>query len=314
MAMKEKKAPRTTKNVDAGKVTIKENKTLRRKKAKVDWIDIFAHSFNIIWSLLILYPVLNVLARSFSGNYAIGANKVTIFPVDFTLKSYNYVLSNPRVLQSFLNAIIYTGVGVFCNLAATVLMAYPLSKSKLLGRSFILKAMIFTMYFSGGMIPTYLLVAKLGLRDSMWSLIIPNLIWTNNVIIMINGFRATPESLYEAAYLDGAGEFQVFVQIAIPLAKATIASLSLFFFMGHWNDFFTPMLYLDTANKMPLQVILRSMLIEENTIEMDPNASTLTSEGIKGAVIFITMVPVMIVYPIVQRYFVGGVMMGSVKG
>ena len=143
----------------------------------------------------------------------------------------------------------------------------------------------------------------------MWSLIIPNIIYTNNCIIMINGFRATPESLYEAAYLDGAGDFQVFVRIALPLAKATIASLALFYFMGHWNDFFTPMLYLNTASKMPLQVVLRNMLIEEQAIGMDPTASKLTPEGIKGAIIFITMVPVMIIYPFVQRFFVGGVMM-----
>lgn len=294
-------------------MAMKENKTLRKKR-KFDWIDVFAHTFNIIFSLIVLYPVLNTIARSFSGNYAIAANKVTIFPVDFTLKSYVYVFENPRVLRGFANAILYTAVGVTCNLAATVLTAYPLSKSKLIGRSFILKAMIFTLYFNGGMIPTYMVVSQLGLRDSMWSLIIPNLIWTNNVIIMINGFRATPESLYEAAYLDGAGDFQVFVRIAVPLAKATIASLGLFFFMGHWNDFFTPMLYLDTQTKMPLQVILRNMLIEENTIETDPKAGALTPEGIKGAVIFITMIPVMIVYPVVQRYFVGGVMIGSVKG
>ncbi len=296
-------------------MAIKENKTLRKnKRNRIDGIDIFAHAFNIIWCLLILYPVLNVLARSFSGNYAIGANKVTIFPVDFTLKSYNYVFANPRVMRGFGLAILYTAVGVACNLAATVLMAYPLSKSKLMGRSFIMKAMIFTLYFNGGMIPTYMLVSKLGLLDSMWSLIIPNIIYTNNCIIMINGFRATPESLYEAAYLDGAGDFQVFIRIALPLAKATIASLGLFYFMGHWNDFFTPMLYLNTSSKMPLQVVLRNMLIEENTIEMDPTASALTPEGIKGAVIFITMVPVMIIYPFVQRFFVGGVMMGSVKG
>ena len=297
-------------------VPTKENPTLARKskRNKVDWIDIFAHTFNIIWCLLILYPVLNVLARSFSSNYYIGANKVTIFPMGFTLQSYEYVLSNPRILNSFGLALLYTAVGVACNLAATVLMAYPLSKSNLMGRSFIMKAMIFTLYFNGGMIPTYMLVSKLGLRDSMWALIIPNIIHTNNCIIMINGFRATPSSLYEAAYLDGAGDFQVFIRIALPLAKATIASLGLFYFMSHWNDFFTPMLYLDTASKMPLQVVLRSMLIEENAIQMDPNAVALTAEGIKGAIIFVTMVPVMIIYPFVQRFFVGGVMMGSIKG
>lgn len=295
-------------------MAMKENTTLRKKKAKFDWIDCFAHGFNIIWSLLILYPMLNIVARSFSSSLAIALNQVTIFPVNFNLDAYQYVFEQPRIMRSFLNAIIYTILGVTCNVIATIVMAYPLSKSKLIGRSFIIKAMIFTLYFNGGMIPTYLMVSKVGLLDSVWSLIIPNLIWTNNVIIMINGYRATPASLYEAAYLDGAGEFQTFLRLAVPLSKATIASLCLFFFMGHWNDFFTPMLYLNTLEKMPLQVILRTFLIEENTIEMDPRASKLTPEGIKGAVIFITMVPVMIVYPIAQKYFVGGVMMGSVKG
>ena len=295
-------------------MAMKENKTLRKKRVKWDWIDTFAHGFNIIFSILILYPMLNILARSFSSTIAIASNQVTIFPVNFTLESYEYVIGEPRILTGFVNAIVYTICGVFFNLLATVLYAYPLSKSQLIGRSFILKAMIFTMYFSGGMIPTYLVVSKCGLLDSMWALIIPNIIWTNNVIIMINGYRATPASLYEAAYLDGAGEFQTFLRIALPLSKATIASLALFFFMGHWNDFFTPMLYLNNLQKMPLQVVLRTFLIEENTIEMDPAASHLTPEGIKGAVIFLSMIPVMVAYPIAQRYFVGGVMMGSVKG
>ena len=309
-------------------MAMKENTTLRKKRVKFDWIDVVAHVFNIIFAVLILYPVLNTLARSFSGNYAIAANKVTIFPVDFTLKSYKYILDNPRILKSFANAIIYTAVGVTCNLAATVLMAYPLSKSKLLGRSIILKGMMFTMYFSGGMIPSYLLVSSLGLRDSMWALIIPNIIHTSNCIIMINGFRATPESLYEAAYLDGAGDFQVFVRIALPLAKATISVVTLYAIVGCWNEYFTAMIYLgDKTHLWPLQLHLRNLLVIANNVQVNDGSSTGNSTGggaattgteglemMRYAMIIVSTVPILIAYGIVQKFFKGGVMVGSVKG
>ena len=157
----------------------------------------------------------------------------------------------------------------------------------------------------------------MGLIDSEWSLVLPNLIWTMDLIICINGYRAIPESLYEAAYLDGASEFQVFTKIALPLTKATLASIGLFFFMGHWNSFFLPFLYMQSPEKMPLQVVLRNILIEEegmNGNNQSAAMSNMTPDSIKNAIIVVTMIPVMIVYPAVQKHFVGGVMIGSVKG
>ena len=268
----------------------------------------------IFFALMCLYPLYLIIISSFSDPAAVGQGKVLLYPMKLTITAYTEAFRTDEILVGYRNSLFYVLVGTALNLLLTIPAAYSLSHPKVKGKGVVMKLLVFTMYFSGGMIPSYLLVSSLGLRDSMWALIIPNIIHTSNCIIMINGFRATPESLYEAAYLDGAGDFQVFLRIALPLAKATIASLALFYFMSHWNDFFTPMLYLDSADKMPLQVVLRSVLIEENTIEMDPTAGMLTPEGIKGAVIFITMIPVMIVYPVVQRYFVGGVMMGSVKG
>lgn len=289
-----------------------------KKKKKVDLIDVIAHFVMLIVCVTILYPMLNTVAKSFSGASAITAGKVSIFPVDFTTSAYKYVLEQEKILRSFGNSIYYTAVGVACNLFATALMAYPLSKMKLVGRSWIMRLVTFTMYFSGGTIPTFLLVYNMGLYNSMWSLIVPNLIWTMDMIICINGYQAIPSSLYEAAYLDGATEFQVFTKIALPLTKATLASIGLFFFMGHWNSFFLPLLYLRDPEKMPLQVVLRNILIEEEGMSGNNGDNIigqyLTPDSIKNAIIVVTMVPVMIVYPAVQRYFVGGVMVGSVKG
>ena len=289
-----------------------------KKKKKVDYIDVIAHVIMVLVSITILYPMLNTIAKSFSGASAITSGKVSIFPVDFTMYAYQYVMEQEKIIRSFGNSIYYTALGVTCNLLATAMMAYPLSKMKLIGRSWIMKLVTFTMYFTGGTIPTYLLVHSMGLLNSEWSLVLPNLIWTMDLIICINGYQAIPESLYEAAYLDGATEFQVFTKIALPLTKATLASIGLFFFMGHWNSFFLPLLYIRDVDKMPLQVVLRNILIEEQGMDgFGPNnelGQYLTADSIKNAIIVVTMVPVMIVYPAVQKHFVGGVMIGSVKG
>ncbi len=288
------------------------------KKKRVDYIDVIAHIVMVLVGITILYPMLNTVAKSLSGASAITAGKVSIFPVDFTMYAYNYVLEQEKILRSFGNSIYYTALGVTCNLLATAMMAYPLSKMRLIGRSWIMKLVTFTMYFGGGTIPTYLLVHSMGLLNTEWSLVIPNLVWTMDLIICINGYRSIPESLYEAAYLDGATEFQVFTKIALPLTKATLASIGLFFFMGHWNSFFLPLLYIRDIDKMPLQVVLRNILIEDEGMDgFGANSELgqyLTADSIKNAIIVVTMIPVMIVYPAVQKHFVGGVMIGSVKG
>lgn len=285
------------------------------KKKHISSLEVFSHILMILIAICILYPMLHVVAVSFSGDSAIMSNAVTIFPKDFTTKSYAYFMKNAKVIRAYGNSILYTAIGVVYNLAMTALMAYPLSKDKLMGRSFLMKFVVFTMYFSGGTIPLYMLVSKVGLIDSMWSLIIPQSIWTMEMIILINGYRAIPSSLYEAAYLDGAGEFRVFTQIALPLSKATLASVGLFYFMGHWNSYYYPMLYIFDTDKFPLQVVLRSMLMENTeTITGVITEAAVTPTGVKNAVIVLAMIPVLIIYPFVQKYFTKGVMIGSVKG
>lgn len=287
------------------------------RKEKFGAFDFIVYAILIILTVCFLYPMLHVIAVSFSDKYSISANKVLILPRGFNLESYSYLLQNNKVPRSFANTIFYTAIGTFINLAMTALMAYPLSKSHLTGRSIILKMVMFTMFFGGGTIPTFLLVKDLHLLDTSWALWLPNAIWTMEMLIMISFFRSLPQSLFESAYLDGASEYRVFLQIALPLSKASIASIGMFYFMGHWNSYFIPMMYLNDTAKFPLQLVLRSMLLE------DANAFATSSEivqvavtptGVKNAVIFITMVPVMIVYPFVQKYFVKGVMIGSIKG
>ncbi len=286
------------------------------KKKRFDYIDVIANLFMILFSITILYPMFHVVAVSLSENGPILRNEVTIFPMGFTLESYTYFMEHDQFLRGFVNSIWYTIEGVVANLFFTALMAYPLSKMKLIGRSTIMKLIVFTMYFSGGMIPTYMLISDVGLYGSEWAWIIGDLIGTTNLIIMINGYRAIPDSLYEAAYLDGASEFQVFFKIALPLCKATMASIGLFYFIGHWNQWLSAMLYLQDPKDFPLQLFMRSVLIENSETNMNPDFSNhnVTPIGVKNSLIVLSMIPVMIVYPFVQRYFVKGVMIGSVKG
>lgn len=285
-------------------------------KEKFGLFDLVIHLILILISLTILYPMLHTVAVSFSDSYNVTANKVLVLPRGFTLESYTYILSNQKVPRAFLNTIVYTVVGVSINLIMTVVMAYPLSKSQLVGRSVIMKLIMFTMFFSGGTIPTFLLVKDLGLLDSIWSLALPNAIWTMEMLILVSFFRSLPQSLFESAYLDGASEYRILWQIAIPLSKASIASIAMFYFMGHWNSYFLPMIYLNSSDKFPLQLILRSMLLEdsENMTSQITEVRSMTPTAVKNAVIVVTMVPVMLVYPFVQKYFVKGVMVGAIKG
>ena len=286
------------------------------RKRKLGGLDIFAHIVMILLSICVLYPMLNVLATSLSSSTAVLSGNITIFPMEFTWESYKFFLEDATVLNAYWNSIVYTVVGVTYNLCMTALMAYPLSRTKLVGRSIFMKIVIFTMYFSGGTIPLFLLVSELGLMDSMWALIVPNSVWTMQMIIMINGYQAIPDSLYEAAELDGAGDFTVFTRIALPLSKATLATIGTQIFMSHWNSYYNPMLYLFDKDKFPLQVVLRSMLTEnaEQIVGAGGMVGAVTPDGIKNAVIVLTMIPVMLIYPFVQKYFVKGALVGSVKG
>ena len=284
-------------------------------KRKISLFDIIVGIFMILVGLVILYPILYVVSVSFSDTASIVQNKITFYPKGFNLESYKMILADNRIPKAYLNTIIYTAAGTIVNLLMTCLGAYPLSKKTFFGRKFFVTAIVLTMFFSGGMIPTFIVVQKLGLVNSIWALILPNAIWTTQLLILKSFYENIPSSLYEAAIVDGASEYRILFQIILPISKPALASIALFYFMGHWNSYFIPLIYLNDLDKLPLQVILRDMLI--NNTATDSNimtASKLTPEGLKNATIFISMVPVLIIYPFVQKYFAKGIMLGSVKG
>ena len=284
-------------------------------KDKFGLLDVIIYILMGFVLVVILYPFLHVVAISFSSASYIVQGKVGIIPRGWNLDAYNYILSGAQVPRAYLNTILYTTVGTSINLVMTAIMAYPLSKDHLVGRKVIMKLIIFTMFFSGGVIPTFLVVKGLGMINTMWSLVIPNAIWTMELLILVSFYRSLPISLWESARLDGASEYRILFQIYIPLSKASLASIGLFYFMGHWNSYFLPLIYLNDSKKYPLQLILKDMLISDSSnISSTVGESKMTSAGIKNATIVITMIPVLIVYPFVQRYFVQGVMIGSIKG
>ncbi|WP_443722437.1 carbohydrate ABC transporter permease [Ruthenibacterium lactatiformans] len=263
----------------------------------------------------VLYPILNVVAISFSSSSFVVRNEVTIFPRGFTLDAYKELFSSSRIPRAYGNTLLYTGLGTGINLLMTILTAYPLSRPALTGRKLFMGLILFTIFFNGGTIPTFIVVQALGLRNTIWSMVLPNAIWTMELLILISFFRSVPQALHESAVLDGASEATILWRIFVPLSKASLASVGLFYFMGHWNSYFLPLIYLDDQKLYPLQLVLKDMLLDESaTISNVVSGSAITPASLKNAVIFITMVPVMIIYPMVQKYFVKGVMIGSVKG
>lgn len=292
-----------------------ERRNIMKKRKKYDWFDFVNGAFMLFLVITFLYPMLHIVARSFSDTSSIMQNKVTIFPRGFNLKAYDLVIKNPRIPRAYFNSIIYTAVGTTFNLGMTAVAAYPLSKKNFFGRKFFINMILITMFFNGGMIPNYLIVKSFGLIDSMWALIIPNAIWTIQLLIVKSFYESLPAELEESAIIDGASQYIILFRIIIPLSKAALASIALMYFMGHWNSFFNPMIYFTSMEKFPLQVVLRDMLIDDTIKESNlvENAN-LTPEALKSATIVLTMIPVMIVYPFAQKYFAKGIMLGSVKG
>ncbi|MBW8348373.1 carbohydrate ABC transporter permease [Bacillus sp. IITD106] len=265
--------------------------------------------------IAILYPIFYIIAVSFSETSQVVQGNVWLLPKGFNLDAYKEILSQNKIPKAYLNTIIYTGLGTMINLFMTAIAAYPLSRVTFFGRKFFMLAIVLTMFFNGGMIPTYVLIQSLGMIDTIWAIVIPNAIWTIELLILKSFFESMPESLRESAIIDGASEFRILFSIMIPLSKPALASIGLFYFMGHWNSYFLPMIYLNDSAKYPLQVILRDMLIfANNENESLIDKAALAPEALKNATIFISMIPVLIIYPFAQKYFAKGVMLGSEKG
>ncbi|MCL2879002.1 MAG: carbohydrate ABC transporter permease [Treponema sp.] len=271
--------------------------------------------------IIVLYPVIFVVSASFSSGNAVQAGKVVLWPVSPDLTGYKTVFNTATVWLGFRNSIFYTVVGTAVNIIMTMTAAYCLSRSDVPGRKFIMLLFTFTMFFSGGMIPTYLLIRNLKMLNTPWAMIIPGAIGVYNMIIAKTFIQnSIPPELLEAAKIDGCGDFYYYVRIVLPLSSAIIAVLILFYGVGHWNSFFDALIYLNNRELYPLQLFLREILM---ATQIDP--STVTDPELqmrlanmaavlKYALIVVTAVPVVVIYPFVQKYFVTGVMIGSIKG
>lgn len=267
-------------------------------------------------AVVTLYPMLNVLAVSFSNNEFAVRGEVTIIPKGFTLTAYHYLFNFNTILSGYKNTFFILVVGTAINLLLTAMTAYALSKKDLIGRSFFLFMIVFTMMFSGGMIPHFLLVKNMGLMNSLWALILPGSISAYNMVIMKSFFQSIPEELIESARLDGLSEMGILFRIVIPLSMAALTTIGLFYAVGHWNSFFNAVIYLNQKSKWPLQVVLRDILFFANATDAagDENYTKVPLEPLKMATIIATTAPILFVYPFIQKYFVKGVMIGSVKG
>lgn len=263
-----------------------------------------------------LYPFVYLVAQSFSSDKAVAAGLVSFYPIDFTVTTYKYVLAKVEFYRYYVNTIFYGAFGTLIAVLGTAILAYPLSKSRLRLNKFFIPFCIFTMYFSGGMIPNYILVAKwLNLRDSIWAILLPGAISTFNLLLMKSFFAGLPEELEEAAAIDGMGTYSIFTKIIIPLSKPIIATMCLFYLVGIWNEWFGPFIYLDSKNKWPIALWVRQLVEGANSIELGSGAeeSQITTT-IKSATMVLTSLPIICVYPFVQKYFVQGMTLGAVKG
>lgn len=273
------------------------------------------------FALLALAPFVHVLAQSLSSHQAITSGRVTLWPVDFSLEAYSRVLSENAFLNAFKVSVLRTVAGTIVNVVLTCLLAYPISKTYIKGRSAIMFLIVFSMMFGGGMIPTFLIVKETGLLNTLWAFIIPGAISAFNVIIMKNFFQSVPAELEESAKMDGGTNLGILFRIVIPLSMPAIATITLFHAVGHWNSFFDTVLYVTNRELYPLQVYLRE-LVMFNQSNIDNNSgysanldSTLLAlESLKAAALIASTIPILIVYPFLQKYFVKGIMLGSVKG
>lgn len=293
---------------------------LRRVQAP----DVLNHLLLVLIGLVCLYPLAHVLSISLSSEAAI-RDGITWYPRDVDLISYKYMLTHPRILGGYANTILYTATGTFISVAMTAITAYPLSKRRLFARTPITFMMVFTLYFTGGLIPTYLLIRGLGLLNTMWALVLPPAIAVWNLIILRTFFQNLPEEMEEAAVIDGAGVLRALRTVILPLSKAALATIGLFYAIGMWNQYFPPLVYLRDIDKMPLQIVVRDMVFgdvmrQRAVANNNPFADELLDmsimlqlEKLKWTALFVSIVPMLLVYPFIQRYFAKGVIIGALK-
>ena len=273
------------------------------------------YTFLILFTASILFPLIYVITTSFAPARDYYTRGFFLVPSSWTLEAYQYLLNNPGFVQAFKSSVLITAVGTLINITLTSMMAYGLSESWIKGRSVINFMILFTMLFSGGLIPTYLVVDGLNLIDTYWALWLPAAISPFNVIVMRSFFRTLPYELKETARIDGCGEWRMFATVILPLAKPALATFTLFYMVGNWNTYFSAIIYLTDNSKWPLQVFLRQMLIlnDEKIGQLNEALFTYTPSA-RMAAILITALPMLVIYPFLQKHFNKGIFVGSVKG
>ncbi len=284
-----------------------------------DWfLDSFVYLFLIIMGMAMLLPLANVFSKSVSEEWAIISGKVGIFPVGFQLDTIRQVISSDIFIRAFTVSVGVTVVGTVLSILLTAVTAYPLSKRHLPGISFVMVLFVFTMLFSGGMIPNYLLMRNLNLINNLWALILPGMISVFNMLIIKSYYENLPEALEESARIDGAKTYTILFRIILPLSMPVIATISLFYAVGFWNDFFNPMLYINDTSLKTLQLYLRDVVMDADTSNAANKSvddlMNMSPEGIRAATVVASTVPILCVYPFLQKYFIKGVLIGSVKG
>jgi putative aldouronate transport system permease protein len=291
-------------------------KVLSSEKA----FDLFVYVLAAIILCLVMYPLILVISASFSNPLQVIDGHVWLLPKGWTLEPYQRVFENPSIWTGYANTILYAVAGSAINIAMTILAAYPLSRRDLPGRNIIMFLITFTMFFSGGLIPTYLLVKDLGMVNTIWALLIPGAIATYNLIVIRSFFLTSiPFELQESAWMDGCSNWKLLLRIVLPLSKPIIAVMLLFYGVGHWNAYFNAMIYLRDRELFPLQLIIREILILNQSEDMGlegvgMSERVLMAESIKYSVIIVSSLPVLMIYPFIQRYFVKGLLIGSIKG
>lgn len=267
-----------------------------------------------IIALVTLFPLLNVLAASFSSADKIVAGEVGIFPVGFTLKGYELIFQNTEIWNGFLNSLLYTFIGTAIQVTCQMLCAYPLSRRDFKGRKVINLFLVLTMFVSGGMIPTYLIISELGLLNTIWAIILPGCISVFNIIVIRTYMETSiPMEVQEAAMIDGCGDFQIFLRIVLPLCRPVIAIMLLYAIVGYWNSYYNAMIYVTDQSLYPLQNVLNNILIS-NESSLGGGTDINLSEQLKYVTIVVSSLPLLIIYPFFQKYFEKGVTLGGVKG
>lgn len=285
------------------------------------WFEAIIYTLLAGVTVLVLYPLVFVLGASISNPASVLNGEMWLLPKDLSFVGYQKVLENSDLLRSYMNTILYTVVGTAINLVMTVMAAYPLSQKSFYGRNVITAIMVFTMFFSGGLVPAYMLVKQLGMLNSMWALIIPGAVSVWNIIIMRTFFQTSiPGEIQEAASIDGCSDWKTLWRIVLPLSMPILAVMVLFYAVGHWNAYFNALIYLTDRGQYPLQLILREILVQgemEHMVNVGDSSHAKTimdQEAVKYAVVVVANLPILLLYPFLQKYFVKGIMIGALKG